>query len=348
MLPNPRPPKLNTMTTKKNFDHEQWDNIYTPPDNKTKSRAWVACLNNYAPEEDITILKCALDEKINYAIIGKEIGKKNGTPHLQMYFYFKNDKSFATLKKRFNPKICWHTARGTATDSFNYICNNPEKPNPDAIVWGEKPLTSDEKGILGKRHWEETWDLAKIGEVEKIHPAIRIAHYNTIKKIRADYQPQLADINSLDHEWIWGEPGTFKSKVFRKEHPIYFDKQRNKWWDGYKNEDVVLIDDFDHEDKYLGSLLKRWADHYPFNAEVKGSSISMRPKMIVVTSNYQIKDLWADRQLVMALERRFKQREIKKGDYKFSDFGLVDPNESGSAYAASGLFNSSPVEHGPE
>ena len=57
----------------------------------------------------------------------------------------------------------------------------------------------------------------------------------------------------------------------------------------------------------MGSFLKRYADHYPFRAEHKGGSRLIRPKNIIVTSNYEMTEIWpADPALVAALTRRYK------------------------------------------
>lgn len=51
--------------------------------------------------------------------------------------------------------------------------------------------------------------------------------------------------------------------------------------------------------------MKRWADHYKFTAEVKGGATNLRPKRIVVTSNYHPRDIFEDPLVLAAIERRF-------------------------------------------
>lgn len=49
-------------------------------------------------------------------------------------------------------------------------------------------------------------------------------------------------------------------------------KSITKWWDGYKGERVVLIDDFEIDSiKYLNHYLKIWGDPYgKIHGEIKG------------------------------------------------------------------------------
>jgi hypothetical protein len=111
--------------------------------------------------------------------------------------------------------------------------------------------------------------------------------------------------HSMSHEWIYGSTGTGKTTYARTSYPEHFIKGKNKWWDGYSGEETCILEDIGKGDVWIADRLKEWADKWPFEAEFKGGVIRIRPKRIVVTSNYHIRDLWEDPNIYEPLERRF-------------------------------------------
>lgn len=136
--------------------------------------------------------------------------------------------------------------------------------------------------------------------------------YNIAKKSELDRQ-EIAEENL----WIVGKPGVGKSYWVREEYgKSLYVKAQNKWWDGYNGEENVLIDDYDQGGKCLSHYLKLWGDRYNLNGEIKGGTIKLTYKRLIITSNYTIDQLWggdgkdADPILVDAITRRFKTLDM--------------------------------------
>lgn len=155
-----------------------------------------------------------------------------------------------------------------------------------------------------KPDWERVWDLGKRGRFDDIPASIRLRHYTTLKRIHTDHQEKPADLDNVCGIWIYGEAGHGKSHLAREMANDPFIKPQNKWWDGYQNQDDVLLDDLDTD--CLGHYLKIWADRYSFVAEVKGGSMHIRPKRFFVTSQYKPNELFKDYKMCQAVERRFR------------------------------------------
>lgn len=101
--------------------------------------------------------------------------------------------------------------------------------------------------------------------------------------------------------WIFGGSGSGKSRGAREQINLmrnaslvkydkvwrcYWKMYSEKWWEGYEGEEIVLIDDIAPDAWKQLTLWKVWLDAYPFRAEVKGSSVCLRPKVVIFTSNY--------------------------------------------------------------
>lgn len=266
-----------------------------------RSRGWCFTINNYTELDEHVVFEMA--EYAKYVVCGREIGE-NGTPHLQGFVYFDTLKSFKQMKE-IHLEAHWEPMRGTVDQAAEYC-----KKEGDYYEAGTKPLSDKEKGERGKPTIAERWDLAINGEYRDLPPEnIKIYKY-----IHAMYRP-VADRPDLENVWLCGASGCGKSRWVRENYPVFYSKPMNKWWDGYDHEEVVVLDDFDPSHApYLAYYLKIWADYYSFNAEVKGGMMKIRPKTLIVTSQYSIDDCFQTPQDRIAISRRFRVHQIAPFD----------------------------------
>jgi len=267
----------------------------------SRSRAFVFTVNNYSAADQDTLR--LLGENVKYLVFGREVGA-SGTPHLQGYVYFKNAATFEQCKKKL-PKGCHiEVAKGDAESNLEYCSKDG-----DFEEFGDLPKSSKRKGEEEADRWTVARRAAEQGQFADVPDKMYIQYVRNFKQIHVDFKmnKELNTLDVIENHWFWGASGTGKSREARSRFPEAYYKMKNKWWDNYTHEEVVIIDDIDpsHETKF-GAMLKEWADHYPFRAEVKGSSIMIRPKILVVTSQYEIHSIFRDPETVAALKRRFK------------------------------------------
>lgn len=260
---------------------------------------WVFTLNNYTKEEVELLAKT---DKLKYIFYGKETAPETGTPHLQGYFVTTKKVRRASFKK-WLPRAHVEAMGGTLADNDKY-CSKEE--GVETFERGEKPR--DRKRNL--MDWHEIADYAKRGKFTELleeYPMAYIRYDRALHRIHQDFQDVPAELDTLDNLWYYGPPGTGKTTKAYRENPGAYIKMANKWWDDYITEDVVIIDDLDHQSSRISHLLKQWTHKVKYRGEYKGGSRMMRPKKIIVTSNYTPEELWPDDpMLAEAVRRRFK------------------------------------------
>lgn len=260
----------------------------------TRSRGWCFTLNN---PTDTDKEQCSnLVNISDYVIWGHEVGE-SGTPHFQGFVLFKHAQHLKRLKTLL-PRAHLEVQRGTAAQAADYC-----KKDGNFEEHGEYPAT---KKSLSDQY-RECISLAESGQldtIKELYPGIYLRYLSTFRSMVIRCGDILAELES---EWWVGPTGTGKSRTLWEMYPNHYGKALNKWWDGYSGESVVAIEELNPEAaKFLGHYIKIWGDRYPFSAEIKGGTLrKIRPKKIIILSNYTIDECFPMSQDADPIRRRF-------------------------------------------
>ena len=275
--------------------------------NKTMTTRNFLCTKNLkevqldvSPEEYLKYLF----EKLPATYVCGQLEKgAEGTPHIQFFVNTKNPIRPSALLK-LDSKM--HVEKVRINNGAHTYCMKEETRIEGPWEFGKRPVQRN-----NKTDWSEVWKLAKAGDIEKIPSPIKVIHYNKLKAIAKDHiQPK--DAEHLRGIWIYGPAGSGKSRWVRENCPQeeLYDKNANKWWDGYLNQKYVVLDDLMPEHECLAYHLKKWADRYACTLETKGGAVAANYQWLIVTSQYQIEDIFKDPATVEALNLLFKASTV--------------------------------------
>lgn len=269
----------------------------------SKTRGYCFTINNPQAAD----LQALVELPAEYLVYGKEVGEA-GTPHLQGYVHFKSQRALNAVSKLL-PRAHLEARKGSVDQAVDYC-----KKDGDWTERGTKPLSQKEKGAGEKARWKTIIDKAETGDddwLKEEEPKVYATMYQKLKALRKNKSEVIQ--GDLPHEWWYGPTGTGKSSTLWQEYPDHFQKKKNKWWDGYLDQDVVAIEEWSPDNHHTADSLKEWADRYPFTGEIKGGTLQkIRPKKVIVLSNYSIDECFEREGDRLPIKRRFKERRFEQ------------------------------------
>lgn len=139
---------------------------------------------------------------------------------------------------------------------------------------------------------------------------------------------------------LYGPSGTGKSLLASQMFPEAYRKPKNKWWDHYTGQDVVIFDDFYSWISYDDML--RMLDWYALMVETKGGTVHLTTQVFVFTSNKSPEDWYSNVPDRSALTRRLKEYgtvvEITKQGMQLKKWKDPAPQGAKAPYYHSGPY----------
>lgn len=253
------------------------------------------------------------DQKMKYLIYGKEIAPTTNKEHWQGYVYFHTLTSLKSIHKLEGFKgVHVEVVRGTSDENIKY-CSKDGKYKE----FGERPKQGKrtdleklkEELIKGKKDMDEVIIELSVDENMK--------YYKALERIRDIHYQKNIKKEMTEGIWLFGETGTGKSHMAfnnfdHKTHYVYEDD--NGWWDNYKQQNNVIINDFRGDTMKYNQLLQL-CDKWPVSVKRRcRSPIPFTSNKIIITSSLPPEKIFKERNRndnIAQLYRRFKVYEVK-------------------------------------
>ncbi len=305
------------------------------PHSQTKYANWCFTLNNPTEAERADVRDWFASERVKYLVYQHEVGgddeENPGTPHLQGYVQMPNKGRMAAMKV-LQARAHWEFRKGTHEEARSYCL----KEYTRVRVGLEQGVPTTGRGQRNDLH--DYRDAVMAG----VTPAEMVVN-DDLFRVMAKYprlRSQIEMALSLDaRTWTtelhikWGVTGSGKSHWARETYPGAFwlspPRQQGVWWDGYRGQEVVVIDEF--KGWIAQTQIKRLADKFPFQVETKGAMTPFLAKKIIILSNFEPTTWWSGG-LEDAVRRRITSEQHFQMPY-------VPPAEEAAAYAAAAVAN---------
>jgi hypothetical protein len=258
----------------------------------TQQKTRCFCATNFNAMTDYASI--IAQGQVRYFAVGKEICPKTKREHDQVWMYFHNQKTLGkgSLKKIgdiFGPLTAHvEPMRGSLAENEAY-CSKEGK----FTEYGQKPSQGLRGDII------EICDKIKTGELTSDqvcleNPEFHHKYGRTLDRVEAISMRLKYRTEMTKGIWYTGPTGSGKShKVFENFHPsTHYVKNLNEdWWDGYKQQDYVILNEFRGQISF--SELLDLTDKWPKTVKWRNREpVPFTSKYVLVASIKQPEDVY--------------------------------------------------------
>lgn len=300
------------------------------------SKYWCFTINNPSTEDNNQLDFETWNNTVQKAVYNLEMGE-NGTLHYQGYIELKHHKTLAWMKRKL-PRAHLEKRKGNQYQAILYclkdctITDTTRQQNlPDNLEESIQNLPEPFPVLFGfASNWEELKKLC----IEKTQK--KLNRNQALKEMKTMIETGSTDLDLANYHFptyischrslaayrlLVTPPRNFKTNVFvcqgptatgkskwaLEKFPNAYWKQRSNWWDGYTNQENVIIDEFYGWLPF--DLMLRLCDRYPLQVETKGGNVNFVAKNIIITSN-SLPSTWWKNAYFPSFERRVDEWHI--------------------------------------
>lgn len=250
---------------------------------KTRSYAFTLF---YKTRKDVVLLEEWLTENCRYAMFGEEVCPETGRPHLQGWCYFENERSWNALKKL---GLGWHVEPTDKSFEANekYCRGLTKGKTPNEVVWvhGEFPAQGKRTDLIAIR--DRILNGERVNEMVMEMPDTYHIYGRTMREMEDIAMQQVWRTEMTECLWLVGVTGAGKSHFALHDYTNethYIWKNDNGWQDGYRQQPIVVMNDFRGELPYNEFL--QLVDKWPYHVRRRNRPpMPFTSKKVIVTSS---------------------------------------------------------------
>lgn len=224
--------------------------------------------------------------KGRYAIFGEEICPKTNKKHWQSYLEFKEKVSMKSIKEMFNDKtIHLEKRQGTKEQAREYCMK--DKKYREIGIWATGQGFRTDLHEVSKQLIRGEIRLTNIMEND---PQLYCKYRNGLKDIQAVADKKKSEgFRKVEVVVISGPTGCGKTREAMTEAKYKIEGENLKWWDGYEDQECILIDEYDNDVKI--TKLLNLLDGYQMRLDVKGGFTYAQWTKVYITTNLRKEEL---------------------------------------------------------
>ena len=295
-------------------------------------RSRLFCFTNFNLDFDYDKYINENKTPIAYIICGREECPKTGKLHDQGFIYFNSQRNAKlntsgkwfsrALGKELGGNVHNEMCKGSLDDNCKYC----SKDN-NVREWGIRPKQGFRTDLEAVKDSIMNHEIT-VDDICVEQPNVYHQYGRTLEKLedialRKKYRTWMTE-----GVWLYGKTGTGKShEAFKDFDPDthYVLPNDNGWWDGYKGQEIVIINEFrggilfsellDLVDKFPKSVKRRGREPVPFLAKKVIITSSLHPEEVYSNISYNDKfEQFERRFIIKKLTQKWSEGNTKTSD----------------------------------